>query len=87
MRICKVSTDGTITTVVGSGPGGPGYAGDRGAATDAQLSWPKDVAFDAQGNLYIADTGNHAIRKVSPLGVITTMRETALPDIRVKAVP
>jgi sugar lactone lactonase YvrE len=72
MRVRKVSPDGTITTIAGSGPGGPGYSGDGAAATDAALSWPKDIAFDAQGNLYIADTGNNAIRKVSTAGVIST---------------
>jgi hypothetical protein len=79
MRVRRLSPDGTITTVAGSGPGAPGYGGDGGAATSAQLSWPKDIAFDAQGNLYVADTGNSAIRKVSPLGVITTIAGNGLP--------
>jgi hypothetical protein len=76
MRVRRVSGDGIITTVAGSGPGGPGYGGDGGPATDAQLSWPKDITFDAQGNLYVADTGNSAIREVSPSGVITTIAGT-----------
>ena len=79
MRVRRLSPDGTITTIAGSGPGVPGYGGDGGAATSAQLSWPKDIAFDAQGNIYIADTGNCVIRKVSPLGVITTIAGNGLP--------
>jgi trimeric autotransporter adhesin len=60
-----------ITTVAGSGS--LGFGGDGGAATDASLNWPKDIAFDDAGNLYIADTANNAIRKVSPGGIITTL--------------
>jgi sugar lactone lactonase YvrE len=77
MRVRKVSVDGTITTVVGSGPG---YSGDGGAATDATLSWPKDIVLDAHGNLFIADTANNAIRKVSSAGVISTMARVNGPS-------
>jgi len=69
MRVRKVSK-GTITTVAGNG--GIGYTGDGGQATSAQLYWPSGVALDAAGNLYIADSGNNVIRKVSN-GVITTV--------------
>jgi uncharacterized protein (TIGR03437 family) len=65
----------TITTVAGTGTnsGGPfGVDGDNGPATSAQLFNPQGVAVDAAGNLYIADTLNHRIRKVSN-GVITTV--------------
>lgn len=58
----KVSA-GVITTVAGAGT--PGYAGDGGAATAAQLNAPSGVALDAAGDVYIADTGNHRIRVVS----------------------
>ena len=68
-RIRKVSK-GVITTVAGFGT--KGFSGDNGAATEAELSAPQGVAVDAAGNLYIADTGNHCIRKVSN-GVITTV--------------
>lgn len=71
MRICRISPGGVMTTVAGVN-GWPGYDGDDGPATAAHLSWPKDIAFDATGNLYIADTANHVIRKVSPTGDITT---------------
>jgi sugar lactone lactonase YvrE len=80
MRVRKVSRDGTITTIAGSGPGGPGYSGDGASATAAELSWPKDIALDAQGNLYIADTANNAIRKVSTDGVISTVAHVNAPS-------
>ena len=70
-RIRKVSTDGTITTVAGNGIAG--YSGDNGAATSAQISGPTGVAVDASGNLYIADTYNAKVRKVTTSGIITTI--------------
>ncbi len=63
---------GIITTVVGV-PKTQGYTGDNGAATSATLSAPRGIAFDVYGNLYIADTGNNVIRKVTPGGTITTV--------------
>jgi sugar lactone lactonase YvrE len=48
-----------------AGTGSPGYSGDGGLAAEAQFSRPCGIAFDAQGNLYIADTGNQRIRRVS----------------------
>ncbi|HEY2150765.1 MAG TPA: hypothetical protein VGH34_08155, partial [Vicinamibacterales bacterium] len=49
-----------------------GYSGDGGAAIDAQLNHPRGLAFDALGNLFIADTGNHVVRRVDTGGTITT---------------
>jgi uncharacterized protein (TIGR03437 family) len=70
LRIRKVSTNGTITTVAG---GGPCCAlGDGNPATAASLSAPIGVAVDSTGNLYIADNQAHRIRKVSTNGIITT---------------
>jgi sugar lactone lactonase YvrE len=60
-----------ITTVAGNGTAG--YSGDGGAATSAQISYPYGIALDSSGNLYIADTHNHRIRKVSTSGIITTV--------------
>jgi Bacterial Ig-like domain (group 3)/NHL repeat len=60
-RVRKVSA-GTITTIAGTGT--PGYFGDNGAATAAQLSLPSAVAVDSTGNVYIADTNNNRIRKI-----------------------
>jgi sugar lactone lactonase YvrE len=68
-RVCKVS-GGIITTLAGNGT--HGYGGDNGPATAAQLSYPDGVAVDAAGNVYIADTDNDRIRKVSG-GVIATV--------------
>jgi sugar lactone lactonase YvrE len=70
-RIRKVDTNGIITTVAGNGIGK--YAGDRGAATNASLNFPNGVAFDAYGNLFIADSWNNRIRKVDTNGIITTV--------------
>lgn len=56
-----------------AGTGIPGYHGDGEPAEQARLNWPRDVAVDASGALYIADTLNHRIRRVGPDGVITTV--------------
>ena len=62
----KVSADGVITRVAGTGAVGAG--GDDGPATDAQLAFPTGVAVTAHGGFLIADTNNHAVRKVVPVG-------------------
>ena len=68
---------GIITTVAGDGAGCTqacgGFSGDGGPATSAELAYPDGVAVDASGNLFIADTGNNRIRKVSASGIITTV--------------
>ena len=70
-RIRKVDTNGIVTTVAGSGE--RGFSGDGGPAIEAALFWPCDVAVDAEGNLFIADTFNHCIRKVDTNGIIATL--------------
>ena len=70
-RIRRIGVDNIITTVAGNGVAG--YSGDGGLATAAQLNYPIDVAFGPDGSLYIADSGNYRIRKVTPLGIITTV--------------
>ncbi len=72
-RIRKVAAKtGVITTVAGNGT--QGSSGDGGAATSAELNYPGNVAVDSAGNLYIADTGNHRVRKVAAgTGIITTV--------------
>ena len=70
-RIHKVDSAGVISTVAGSGTAG--FSGDGGAATAAQLNFPRGVAPDGAGNLYIADTWNSRIRKVNSAGTITTV--------------
>jgi Fe-S cluster biogenesis protein NfuA len=61
---------------VRAGTGNPGSTGNAGPATGAQLSTPTGVAADAAGNLYIADTGNNAVRIVNGAGVINTVAGT-----------
>jgi sugar lactone lactonase YvrE len=68
------ATTGVLTVVAGNGT--PGFSGDKGAAASAQLDQPYGVAVDAAGDVYIADTNNHRIRKVSK-GVITTVAGSA----------
>lgn len=79
-RIRRVGLDGTITTVVGNGE--PGFSGDGGQATHAQIYAPvgqaapptSRIAIDDHGTLYIADTFNNRIRKVDAnTGIITTI--------------
>jgi hypothetical protein len=65
------ATVGVIHTFAGSGDAG--FSGDGGSATAANLNSPTGVALDGAGNLYIADTGNNRIRKVTPAGMITTV--------------
>ena len=77
-RILRVDTTGVITTVAGTGHAG--FSGDGGPATNASLelhsSLPSGVAFDPQGNLYIADIWNNRVRKVDRAGIITTVAGT-----------
>jgi hypothetical protein len=70
-RVRKVSPEGIITTVAGSGKAG--FSGDGGPATEARFSELRLGAVDTAGNLFIADRNNHRIRKVSPEGIITTV--------------
>jgi hypothetical protein len=82
-RIRKViATTGVITTVAGSGPvgaGNGGFSGDGGPATGARLDFPAGVVVGGLGDLYIADQGNHRVRKVvAATGVITTVAGTGV---------
>ena len=61
-RVYKMTTDGTLTTLAGTGS--PGYSGDGVAALE-YLNYPTALAVDHQGTVYIADSGNHLIRKVA----------------------
>jgi len=73
-------TTGVITTVAGTGAAG--YNGDGILATIAQLYWPRDLAFDSDGNLYIADESNHRIRRVDAVtGLISTVVGTGTAGI------
>jgi len=70
-RVRKVSPDGVITTVVGTGV--QGFSGDDGPASQAQIGEVTAIAVDRGGQLYIADKGNGRIRRVTPGGVIRTI--------------
>jgi sugar lactone lactonase YvrE len=75
-RIRKLNlTTGTLTTIAGTTT--PGFSGDKALATTAQLNLPIALALDASNNLYLADTGNHRIRKITAAtGIITTIAGT-----------
>jgi uncharacterized protein (TIGR03437 family) len=77
-RIRKVSANGIISTVAGNGT--QGFSGDGGPATSAELNYSSTVAVDASGNLFIADTYNNRIRKVSASGIISTVAGDGTPS-------
>src|SRR6185369_902058 len=70
-RVRKAAAGGALTAVAGSGTSG--FGGDNSPAASAQLNRPTAVAIDAAGTVYIADTDNNRVRKVSSAGVITTI--------------
>ncbi len=70
-HINRVDTAGLIW--VAAGTGGPGFSGDGGLATNAQLARPNDIAIAPDGAIFIADTGNKRIRKVTTDGIIRTV--------------
>lgn len=67
-RIRRLTPEGVVTTVAG---GAEGFADGAGAA--ASFSTPSALALDAAGNLYVADTGNNRVRRVTPEGVVSTI--------------
>lgn len=69
-RVRKVTPDGRIATVAGTGLAG--FSGDGGLATAAELAYPSGLALDRAGSLYIADSQNQRVRKVTPSGSILT---------------
>ena len=70
--IRRVDTAGVITTIAGACTS-PGFSGDGGPATSARLNLPHGVAVDTAGTVYVADTGNNRLRKISPDGTVTTV--------------
>ncbi len=70
-RVRRIDTAGIITTVAGAGA--QGFSGDGGPAVNARLFAPHGLSVDAAGNLYIADTTNNRVRKVTPAGIISTV--------------
>jgi uncharacterized protein (TIGR03437 family) len=67
-RVRVVGTDGNIRTIAGNGL--QGFGGDGGVATNATLNGPMDVKVDAQGNVYIADSLNSSVRKLTPISAL-----------------
>ena len=67
----EVNTSGVISTVAGNHT--YGYSGNGGPATSAELSYPNDIAFNASGDMFIADESNNVIREVNLAGVISTV--------------
>lgn len=74
-RVRKIEA-GLIETVAGTGE--PAYAGDGGPGVAAALHWPTALALDPSGNLYIADTFNHVVRRLDVNGTITTVAGTGV---------
>ena len=70
-RIRKVGLDGNISTFAGTGNGAS--TGDGGPASSAAINNPEGLAVDTAGNIYVADTAGHRIRKITPNGTITTV--------------
>ncbi len=74
----RIAADGTLSTVAGTGRAG--YAGDGGPANEAMFDQPHEVRFDREGNLFVADMKNHAVRRVdAKTKVITTFAGTGKP--------
>jgi len=83
--IRKISTDGTVSTFAGKA----GEAGTQdGAGASARFGKPEGLAFDGAGNLYVADTGNNSIRKITPGALVSTLykeTQTIFPSLAVNA--
>lgn len=71
LRVMKVSPEGEVTIIAGTGSSN--FSGDGGLATNANLNSPSDVAVDTLGNVYIADSSHHRIRKIDTQGMIQTI--------------
>ena len=75
-RIRKITTDGIIYTIAGTGTAG--YSGDSDYAINAELNSPLDVEVDTDGRIYISDTLNHRIRRIDNSGIIQTIAGTGI---------
>jgi len=73
-KILRLGNDGIARRVVGNGESG--FGGDGGSAIDARIQNPCHLVVDSEGTLFVADTGNHRIRRVTSDGVITTVAGT-----------
>lgn len=77
--IRKITPSGEVSTLAGNGVLGSA----DGTGSEASFYWPMDVAVDAAGNVYVADTLNHAIRKISPQGEVTTLNALSTRTVEV----
>src|SRR6185436_16238828 len=77
-RIRRIEPDGRVTTLAGSDF--PAFRGDGGPAALAAFNEPMGLAFDASGNLFIADRRNNRVRKIAPDGTITTVAGTGVAE-------
>lgn len=73
-RIRKIAPDGSVSTLAGSGGVGPNAGGFAdGPGAQAQFNQPAGLAVDSEGTVYVADSGNHRIRKIAPNGQVSTL--------------
>jgi uncharacterized protein (TIGR03437 family) len=70
-RIRRIASDGTISTIAGTGD--PGFGGDGGPAAQATLYFPDSLTIDSAGNLLVVDQNQRRVRKITPAGIITTI--------------
>ena len=75
--IRKVDKYGIISTFAGT-PLSPGYTGDHGMATNAQLNLPYNITIDRKNNIYFTEQGNSCVRKIDTAGIITTIAGTGV---------
>ncbi|MFE9680884.1 RICIN domain-containing protein [Streptomyces sp. NPDC006285] len=76
-RIRKITADGKISTIAGTGTAE--FSGDDGPATAAELNYPHGVVVDSAGTLYVSDSDNHRVRKITTDGKISTFAGTGVP--------
>jgi len=75
-RIRKITPVGVVSTLAGGGISGDASGNTDGIGAAARFNYPSGVAVDSEGNVYVADTENHRIRKITPAGVVTTFAGT-----------
>jgi len=76
-QIVEITPAGAVSVIAGTGIAG--FGGDGGPATQALLNAPAGIAFDAQGTMYVADSGNNRIRTITPDGIMHTIAGSGLP--------
>ena len=83
--IRKVNTAGIISTIAGLGT--PGFSGDGGPSSAAQLNTPNAIAIDQSGNIFISDNSNSRIRKINSSGIITTVAGSGVSGFAIDGGP